>query len=222
MREGQERAPVRAQNMAEIAIRGTALLWDLQVDATRNLLRAQARTASMFGVPDYSALFRIADMRARRVFTETAEQVISTAREATRTVTGVQRELGRLAEQQTIEMTEEVRENVQQLSSYAQRGLEEIQGVAQQEADEVRRGLDESGDRQLLEQRDGEDDDERQGSAQDGEQEERGNGQRRAHAEQGGNGQEQGHQQHAREQPKQSPRSGTKQGHGRGRRSAER
>ena len=112
MREGQERAPARAQNMAEIAIRGTALLWDLQVDATRNLLRAQARTASMFGVPDYSALFRIADMRARRVFAQTAEQVIGTAREATRTVTGVQRELGRLAEQQTIEMTEEVRQNV--------------------------------------------------------------------------------------------------------------
>ncbi|HJU21900.1 MAG TPA: hypothetical protein VJ891_05275, partial [Casimicrobiaceae bacterium] len=55
------------QSMAEVAVRGTALLWDVQMETARNLWRTQARTAAMFGVPDCSQFFHFEDDRARRL-----------------------------------------------------------------------------------------------------------------------------------------------------------
>src|SRR5438270_12547931 len=137
IRYDQQSESAPTVNMAEIAIRGTALLCDLQLEAARNLLQTQARTASLFGVPDYSPLFRVADNRARRVFSESVEQVLSAARQAADTVTQVQRELGRLAEQQAIVLTEEVRQNVQQLGEHTERELEQIKNIAQQQIHEA-------------------------------------------------------------------------------------
>ena len=49
------------ESMAEVALRGTALLFDLQMETARNVFRTQARTAAMLGVPDCSDLFEIGE-----------------------------------------------------------------------------------------------------------------------------------------------------------------
>jgi hypothetical protein len=121
--------------MAEIALRGTALLFDLQMETARNLLRTQSRTAALFGVPDCSDLFRLGDDRARRIFSTSAEQMLNSARQARETVFEVQRQIGRLAEQQTIGIAEEVRDQMQQMSRHTEAGLQEIKQIAVHEAD---------------------------------------------------------------------------------------
>src|SRR6185295_11419082 len=42
------------QNIAEVALRGTALLFDLQLEAARNAWETQARGVAMLGAPDFS------------------------------------------------------------------------------------------------------------------------------------------------------------------------
>jgi hypothetical protein len=136
---GEQQAPGtrQLQSMAEVALRGTALLWDLQMETARNLWRTQARTAAMLGVPDCSELFQIGDDRARRLFTTSAEQVLNSARQARETVVEMQRQIGRLAEQQTIGLTEEVRDQIEQISRHTEQGLQEIKQIAASEADQV-------------------------------------------------------------------------------------
>ena len=121
--------------MAELALRGTALLFDLQMETARNIMRTQSRTAALFGVPDCSDLFRLGDDRARRIFTASAEQMLNSARQARETVFEVQRQLGRLAEQQTIGIAEEVRDQIEQMSRHTEEGLQEIREIAIHEAD---------------------------------------------------------------------------------------
>jgi hypothetical protein len=123
--------------MAEVAVRGTALLWDVQMETARNLWRTQARTAAMFGVPDCSQFFHFEDDRARRLFSASAEQMLNAARQARETVVEVQRQLGRLAEQQTIGITEQVRAQMEQIGRHTEEGLREIEQIAAAEADQA-------------------------------------------------------------------------------------
>jgi len=125
------------ESMAEVALRGTALLFDLQMETARNVFRTQARTAAMLGVPDCSDLFDIGDERARRLFSMGAEQVLNTARQARETVAEMQRQFGRIAEQQTIGMTEEVRDQIEQISRQTEQGLQEIREIAASEAEQA-------------------------------------------------------------------------------------
>lgn len=125
------------QSMAEVALRGTALLWDLQMETARNMWRTQARTAAMLGIPDCSDLFQIGDERARRLFTTSAEQMLHSARKARETVVEMQRQIGRLAEQQTIGITEEVRDQIQQIGRHTEEGLQQIKQIAASEADQA-------------------------------------------------------------------------------------
>jgi hypothetical protein len=132
---GQQYGAQQFQSMAEVALRGTALLWDLQMETARNIMRTQARTAALLGAPDYSDLFRLGDDRARRIFAASAEQMLNSARQTRETVFEVQRQIGRLAEQQTIGIAQEVRDQIQQMSWHTEQGLEEIKQIATSEAD---------------------------------------------------------------------------------------
>ncbi len=118
------------QNVADVALRGTALLWDLQMETMRSLWRTQARTAAMLGAPDYSELLHIGDDSARRIFSATAEQVLNSARQARDAVVEVQREIGRLAQQHTIGIAEEMRERIEQMGRETQQSLQEFKHMA--------------------------------------------------------------------------------------------
>ena len=125
------------QSIAEVALRGTALLWDLQMETARNVWRTQARTAAMLGIPDCSDLFEIGDERARRLFTMSADQVLNTARQARETVAEMQRQFGRIAEQQTIGLTEQVRDQIREIGRHTEQGLQEIRDIAASEAEQA-------------------------------------------------------------------------------------
>lgn len=124
-------------SIAEVAVRGTALLWDLQMETARNLWRTQARTAAMLGIPDCSDLFQVGDERARRLFSTSADQVLNSARQARDTVVAMQRQFGRLAEQQRIGITEEVRDQIEQIGRHTEQGLQAIEQIAASEADQI-------------------------------------------------------------------------------------
>lgn len=132
-------------NMAEIALRGTALLFDIQMEAARNMMQMQARTATALGAPDYSDLFRMADDRAKRLFSTGAEQILNSARQANETVAEMQRQIGRLMEQQTVEITEEMRQGIEELGRHTQEGLQQVRQVIEQEAEEAQRAMRHTG-----------------------------------------------------------------------------
>lgn len=126
-----------ARRMTEIALRGTALLWDLQADAARNLLETQARNATMLGAPDLSQVFHVGEGQGKGMFSTTVDQALNSLRQINDTMSEVQWQLTRMAEQQTIVLTERIQRNVQQLSRRSQQGLEEIRRLAEEEAQEI-------------------------------------------------------------------------------------
>lgn len=81
--------------------------------------------------------FEIGDERARRLFSMGAEQVLDTARQARETVAEMQRQFGRMAEQQTIGITEEVRDRMREIGRYTEQGLADIRDIAVSEAEQA-------------------------------------------------------------------------------------
>jgi hypothetical protein len=142
--------------VTDIAVRGAALLWDLQMQTARSLWRTQAKTAAMLGLPDYSDLFQLGDSGARRIFRVGAEQVLNSARQARDTAKQVQREIVRAAEQQTLEFTEELQDELEQIGRHAERGLQEFRVLAMNGTEKMTRKVeqlrDESHERTAREQ----------------------------------------------------------------------
>ncbi len=130
--------------LAEIAIRGAATMFDLQLQTARDIMGMQAKTASILGIPDYSPLFETADDRARRLFTEGADRLVDTTRRASETVAEVNRHIGRLVEQQTVTLAETMREGIDQLARHTEQGLEQARTVVERGADELSRSVRQS------------------------------------------------------------------------------
>jgi phasin protein len=126
-----------ARRMTEIALRGTALLWDLQADAARNLLETQARSATLLGAPDLTQMFHLGEGRTSGLFTTTIDQALSSLRQINETATEVQWQLARVAEQQTAGIAEHIQQGIEKLGRRSQQGLQEIRRIAQEEADEI-------------------------------------------------------------------------------------
>jgi hypothetical protein len=131
-------------NMAEIALRGTALLFDYQMQAARDLLEMQARSAAAFGVPDCSSLFNVADDKARRLFADGAEQLVATARRATETMAEMNRQFGRLVEQQTVNIAEQMRHGIDQFGRHTEQGLLQARSLVEHGLDEMERAAQEA------------------------------------------------------------------------------
>ncbi|HET9663927.1 MAG TPA: hypothetical protein VFP00_06845, partial [Burkholderiales bacterium] len=52
----QERQQQHAANLADIMVQGAARIVELQTSTARVLLRAQGRSAAMFGAPDWTEI----------------------------------------------------------------------------------------------------------------------------------------------------------------------
>jgi gas vesicle protein len=128
----------------ELYVHGATVLADIQVAAIRNLWNIQARSATAFGAPDYSELLRFTDTGAKRLFTSNAEQLLSSARQASDTITELQRQFGRLVEQGSLQISEDIRQGMEELNQRTQEGLREVKDLAQQGADEAERFLHET------------------------------------------------------------------------------
>jgi len=106
-RETRATLPAPQFPITTFAMRGAAMIWDMQVETARTLWRTQARAAAMFGFPDYSRLFDAGERDVRTLVAATTEQVLDRAHEATATVTQLQREIERTVEQHVLPIVTE-------------------------------------------------------------------------------------------------------------------
>jgi len=132
-----ERPQSHNVTMASIALRGFSQLYDMQLAAARLLLQSQARAATAFGLPDYSSAFRVADDRVKRVFSESADQLLETAEHANQTLTEVQRQVGRLVERQTVDLADNWQRGVEEFSEQAEQGLDQLSETTRRQVDEA-------------------------------------------------------------------------------------
>ena len=136
-RQDYQRNNDHARRMTEIALRGTALLWDIQADTARRLFEIQANNAMLFGVPDFTQMFRVRNGGNKGVFSTTIDQALNSMRQINDTVTEVQLQLSRVAEQQTAGIAERFEQSIEEVARRSQQGLEEIRRLAEEQADEA-------------------------------------------------------------------------------------
>jgi gas vesicle protein len=122
-----------------IAMRGVGQLYDMQVAAARIMLQTQASAACAFGFPDFSGLFRVADDRARRVFSSGTEQMLHLAEQANEATSEVQRQLGRMLEFHAVTAAENWQHGLEELGVQAEESLEELKELARQQVEETMR-----------------------------------------------------------------------------------
>ena len=137
-RQEYERNKDHARRMSEIALRGTALLWDLQADAARSVLEIQANSAKLFGAPDLTALFP-SNGRSTGLFTATVDRTLDSLRQIRETVSEVQWQFARIAEEQTVGIAERFQQSIEQLGQRSQQGLQQLRQLAREEANEFER-----------------------------------------------------------------------------------
>ena len=138
--EGRGQRPsVPGINIAAYAVRGFSQLADMQLAATRLFLQTQARAATSLGLPDYSDLFRVADDRAKQLFTSGTEQLLNTAQQAGSTLSEVQRQVGRIVESQTVTLADTWQRGIEELGAQAEQGLETLSDTTRRQAEEAER-----------------------------------------------------------------------------------
>ena len=126
-------------NFAAVMIRGVGSLYDLQVEAARLVLQSQARTAAAFGLPDYSGLFGIDDERAKHLISAGTDYLLNSAQQAKQTISEVHHHVGRLVEQETINIAESWRYGIQELNQQTEEGLTQFREMAKKQVEEVER-----------------------------------------------------------------------------------
>ncbi|MCK0508359.1 hypothetical protein [Aromatoleum anaerobium] len=136
---GRGREPV---DMAATTLRGFGQLYDMEAASARIFMRAQARALSAMGFPDYSHFFELADERAKRLFSTTTDTLLQSNRHANRTAGEIQRHLGRLWEQQTMDLTEAWQTGLQELQHQATESLDDLKELVRQQADELAMATD--------------------------------------------------------------------------------
>jgi hypothetical protein len=127
-----QRGAEQTMNMAELAVRGTTLLMDIQMAALRNMWHLQARSAAAFGIPDCSDLLRSTENGAQRLFSTSAEQMLTSARQATDAISEMQTQFGRMVEQETQQLTEELQHGIEEVSQRTQESLQAVKQMAEQ------------------------------------------------------------------------------------------
>lgn len=127
-----------AANIADIMVQGAARIVELQASTARVLLRAQGRSAAMFGAPDWSeALGRNGTDHFSQLFAAGAQQALNVFRHTTETLSLVQQQVGQLVEQQTAEVAEQLRQGVEEVSRRTEETLDQLRQTTQQAAEEA-------------------------------------------------------------------------------------
>ncbi len=124
----RETGTQHAMNFAEIFLKGTTRVMDIQLAAVRTFFRYQAKGATLFGAPDCSKMFDAGENGMSRLFEASAEKTLSYMRQAEETFAEMQSNLGQAIKQQ-----------VQEVSAQLQTGLEESSRIAEEGLDEGKR-----------------------------------------------------------------------------------
>jgi hypothetical protein len=122
----------QALNLAELAIRGTSVLLDIQLAALRNAWQLQARSAAAFGVPDYSDFLRQAESGTQNLMSASAEQMLASARQASHAIDELRDQFGQIVEQGTMQLSDEIRHGIEEMGQRAAEGIQTVKNLAQQ------------------------------------------------------------------------------------------
>jgi DNA anti-recombination protein RmuC len=136
----------QALNLAEIFLRGAARMLDLQTAAARAVLQTQGRSAAILGAPDWSAAFNgRSDEQLSHLFETSADQSVRFLRTTNEAMQQVQQQLGALLEQQTQQVTEQMRRSMDELVRRSQDGVEQMGRTSDEMMQRARRMSDEAG-----------------------------------------------------------------------------
>lgn len=108
-----------AVNIASILMHGTARMLDIQMAAARNFMQYQARGARAFGAPDFSEMFKGSDAR---FYEASAAQALNYMRQANEAISEMPSSIGDLIQQQTEELSEQMRQGMQRSARSCSRG----------------------------------------------------------------------------------------------------
>jgi methyl-accepting chemotaxis protein len=140
MDRAQERSPQHAVNLADIMVQGAARIVEFQTSTARVLLRAQGRSAAMFGAPDWTELLgRTGQDHLSEVFVTGAQQALNLMRHTNETLTLVQQQVGQLVEQQTAQVAEQMRQGVEEVSRRTEQALDQLRQTTEHATEEVQR-----------------------------------------------------------------------------------
>lgn len=107
-----------------LALRGIGQVYDMNLAATRVLLRTQARAASAFGWTGLTAVL---------------EQLSENAQRANEAAADLQRQVGRVVETQASSVAESLQHGLEELGTQTTEGLKQLCETARQQADEAER-----------------------------------------------------------------------------------
>jgi predicted metal-dependent RNase len=134
-----DKAQQHVTNLAEIFFQGAIRIVDIQTTAARVLLQTQGRSAAMFGAPDWTPTVTRQGERLTQLLSVGAEETLKIMRQANETVSEMQQQVGQLIQQQTAQMTDEVRNGVEEVGRRTEEGLEQLRHTTQQAAAEAQR-----------------------------------------------------------------------------------
>jgi gas vesicle protein len=134
----QDTGARHAINLTEIMFRGAARICDIQMAGTRTFLQYQAKSAAMFGAPDWSELFKRSNGRFFETIADQAWDYVHKARDA---ILALQTDMVHLIEEQTEELSEQMQQGLKEAGERIQEEIEEGRRITQEATKEVRRGL---------------------------------------------------------------------------------
>ncbi|MEF8701389.1 MAG: hypothetical protein V5B33_19170 [Candidatus Accumulibacter sp. UW20] len=138
----RENIPPPALNAASLTLRGFGALYDMQLSAVRLMLQSQARAAAMFGLPDYSDMFSLADERSRRLFASGTEQLLQTTERTREALAEIRRHIVHAAESQTASLVDQWTRGMAEFGDQTEQGLMQISQAARRQAEEVERAIE--------------------------------------------------------------------------------
>jgi hypothetical protein len=131
-------------NLAETAIRGTAAMMEMQIGVARHMIDAQAKSATAFGVPDYSEVLNAAAEGQRRLVNMTTDQMLNTTQRIAQTMIDLHHQFARLMEQQSRTLTDEMCRGINRLGEDTENALRTAEEQVSKGAQEIERTANEA------------------------------------------------------------------------------
>jgi hypothetical protein len=126
-------------SLAEIAIRSTAAMMEMQIGMARHVVNLQAKSAAALGVPDYTEFFNTSAAESCRLVSMAADQMLSATQRISDTMSDLQAQVSRAAEQQARTITEEWCRGIDRVGKDADEALRVVGEQASRGAEEVER-----------------------------------------------------------------------------------
>ena len=130
--------PPLSFSFAEMAIRGANQFYKLQMNTMRALSETNARTASAFGIPNWSEWFQNGSEESlRQAIRDASEQVIATSRRTAEAVSQLQGQMHELMTAQSGAVTQQWQKVIEQVGTQMAQSLEGVRSIAEEQSRRV-------------------------------------------------------------------------------------